>query len=306
MGDQQCTVAVTGRHILVTDPAGRRLDPAAATVLLALGGPEPAWLRGVEALSVVAWWQVGDRRALEVAVEALGWPRGELVKQAAVTTEPVILLVAAVHGVVEIGRNPRCTPAAWEILRHHRDAQVRRRALLANPVLPPTLAVVDDEDTLVRVGRSPECPPELLRQLARRSFAVQLAVAGNPSAPPGSLERFALSGHVATRAAAAGNPSCPRRCRWLLLVDRYAQVRVAAIGNRTLVPAWRAAARVYADPTPQVHVALARRPDLAPRTLCVLERYGRGDPLPLYREPRNDRRNSFCTSASCRLERFRQ
>jgi hypothetical protein len=282
LGDQTGTVTVTGRDVFVTNVDGRRLDPSAATVLLALGGPEPAWLKAVESISAVAWCLPGDRRSLEIAVEALGWPRDRLAKAAATTDSPAIMLVAAVHGVVNIGRNAHCTPAAWDILRRHRDADVRRKALTANAVLPATLAVIDDEETLVRVARNPECPPEVLRQLETRSSAINRIVVHNPSAPRDVLDRAARSSDIHLRMGVAGNPSCPRKRRGSLLIDRYAEVRSAAIGNKKLVPRWRAAARLYADLTPAVHLALARRRDMGPLTLRAVERYARGDPLQTY------------------------
>ena len=61
-----------------------------------------------------------------------------------------------------------------------------------------------------------------------------------------------------------------------LLVDQYAHIRVAAVTNPSLPPK-AAARRIWIDPTPSVHVALASRVDLRPRALSWLERYSRGD-----------------------------
>ena len=111
---------------------------------------------------------------------------------------------------------------------------------------------------------------------------VRAAVASNPHAPEYLLRSLAGDTEATVRRSVAASPQCPLSAFKALSRDRFADVRTA-VDTNPVIPTWTAARRIWGDPTPSVHVALASRSDLSASMLAWLERYARSDPIPQYR-----------------------
>ena len=193
---------------------------------------------------------------------------------------PAALSAAAAH--------PNCPPPLLEVLALHDDPKIRQ-AVAANPVCPTLLlarlrvdsdrgvryaARAADHSTVPRltgtqaterwcvlaVATNPNCPPELLGELAESCPDVlQLqAIAAHPACPaelrtmlasdivPGiaaaaqaadpfsdrrRIARLAASGDPAVRTAAAANLSCPTDLLKQLANDTHPRVRAVAATN---------------------------------------------------------------------------
>jgi hypothetical protein len=301
VGEHQFEVGFEGASLIVNHANGRRLDSAAAEVLTALGGAEPAWFPIVEALNDVARAYPQDWRAIRSGAAALALGPIARAQSARTETDRACLIALASVGRYEVGSNPTCDTELWNLVRYHRNEEVAAAALEHNEVLPPALAEHPDAETRARVAANPFCPPELLTKLAADAPAVCTAAARNPRCPPEALDRLARdSESMWVRQAVASNPSCPKRAYRVLMWDRHAYVRNAFVLNPS-VPTRVAASRIYNDPTASVHAALASRVDLTARDLAWLERYARRDPANIYQLVR--RRLAQHPSCPARLSR---
>jgi hypothetical protein len=257
--------------------SAQRLDATSAEVILALGGDEPTWLRVVEALSAVHRIYPHDQQALLDAAAAIGQKKSSMVISARDSRNYAELVALAEMGVHQVAINPLLDPLIWRVLMDDRDTAVRKRALSAANVLPPSLADYPDPQTRIRVARNPLCPARCLESLASDAdSSVQVAAAANANTPVSSQMELGAHTDVRVRQAVASNSSVPREVIDVLLKDRQASVRSAAVTNPAL-SARLAAERVWIDPTPAVHLALASRVDLSPRSLSWVERYARRD-----------------------------
>ena len=278
-----CTVDAESLEIL--NEQGEELNATAALVLMSLGGAEPDWLTTAEALA--AAFQVAEGRPVETvraAAMTLELNEGRRAEVARSTTDPGVLAALAAVGTTQVGANPACTVRAWDLLMKSRDTSVRRQALRRNEILPPALWQYPDAETKVRVAQNPATPEDVLHTLATLQpevLAVRRAVCSNVTASASLLALLADDDDMGVRRAVASNPRCPEDCFKSLSRDRYADVRTAIVSNPAM-PLKRVARRIWSDPTPGVHVALAARVDLHTRSLTWLERYSRSDPITQY------------------------
>jgi hypothetical protein len=267
--------------LMIFDVRGDRLNPLSARVIMSLGGDEPSWYSVVHALSV-AFDGFPERGVdgVTAAAEAISTARRNEV--ARTTSDSEVLRALGAYGIVEIGRNPICDEAAWDLLLNHREPDVKRRAYRSNDVLPPSLAYSSDVPTRVRVARNPECPSDILAKISLGDPQVRIAVGANPNATEATLTLLVSDTDWMVRQSVAANPNCPNGWITFLLRDRIAEVRVAMVSNPSVQ--WPTIARlVLNDPTPSVHAAAAARLELRPKELVALERYSRSDPLNQYR-----------------------
>jgi hypothetical protein len=266
-------------RLLVANAEGDPLDPAAAEVLMALGGDAPWWLYAVEGLEAVDRWAPFDVDALRRAVKALGQSPQHQIGVARSTTDQAVLVGLAGGGVVQVALNPAITPVEWDILRAHRDGSVWARALRLATVLPAALGDHRDPQTRLRVSRNPVCPPDVLARLSGDfDVQVQAEVAANPNTEAKVLQALLVDGTDAVRRAVASNPHASRRTLRRCLRDKSATIRAAAAGNPTL-PKWRTALLV-ADKRSPVRRSLATRPDTTARRLAWIDRCSRRDQPP--------------------------
>lgn len=267
----------------VLNSQGEELSPTSAQVLMSLGGTEPPWFQVVEALfEAFRTSTTGGEAGVRAAVDALERSKTRRVELARTTRDRSVLNALAAVGTTQIGANPFCDLHAWQLVMNHRDPNVRRNALRNNEVLPPTLWESPDQETRMRVARNPDCPESIQRTLATQEPPVRTSVASNMHASPELLAKLAHDDDLSVRRAVAANTRCPVACFKTLSRDRFAQVRVAIVTNPQM-PIRRVPARVWADPTPMVHIALASRTELSPVSLSWLERYSRSDPIAQYK-----------------------
>jgi hypothetical protein len=270
---RQLLVSALDGKLEVRTGKGEPLDPATADVVIALGGSEPQWLRVVEGLQ--AAYERGRCRLedLAPAADALGRRAAERPAIARTTDDPLVLLAFAGAGEHRVAVNPHCTNELWDLLVGHRDPDVVAKTQRVAEILPPQMAFHPDDGVRARVARNPDCPPDLLRELAKLGgrFALQ-AVASNPhtpadallelsaseidvqrvvarnlATPPVALRRLARHDDVGVRSAVARNPSTPLRRTYVMMICRDGAV----------------------------HSALAQRADIGPRCLSWIERYAR-------------------------------
>ena len=145
-----------------------------------------------------------------------------------------------------------------------------------------------------------------LERLARDEDAsVQAAAAANTNTPTSAQLELGLHNDVRVRQAIAANTSAPRVVIDALLKDRIANVRSAAVTNPVL-SARLAAERIWIDPTPAVHLALASRVDLSAGALSWVERYARRDKPQTYALVRGRiRQHPACpTNLEARLDKI--
>jgi hypothetical protein len=276
LGPLTVELRLAGAELEVIGAGGGRLDPGAAEVLIALGGPAPSWLAAVDALTRVGRAVPGDIGAVcraAAAIDAGGQERAVLART---SDDRAILIGLAAYGQYQVGANARCDTQIWDLVRYHPNELVRSQALRQNEVLPPALGGHRDVETRRRVAANPACPPELLRSLVTGEPPVRAAVAANAACPSLTLLGMSRSDDVWVRKAVAANPACPVKAFRRLMWDRQAIVRNALLLNPA-VPTHLAARQVYQDPTPAVRAALAGRIDLPGSTLGWLERYARRD-----------------------------
>jgi hypothetical protein len=101
--------------------------------------------------------------------------------------------------------------------------------------------------------------------------------------PPDTLVQLAKDrDNLWVRVGVASNQSCPKTAYRILMWDRHAHVRNAFVLNPS-IPVGVVSRRIFCDPTPSVHAALASRVDLSARSLAWLERYSRRDPAQQYK-----------------------
>jgi hypothetical protein len=282
IGSEVFLLDTAGAELEVLTKAGQRLDATSAEVILALGGSEPTWLRVVEALSAVHQIQPHDQPALLDAAAVIGQKRSSMVVTARDSRHYTELVALAEMGVHQVATNPLVDPLIWRLLMDDRDAAVSKRALAAADVLPSALAEYPDPRARIRVARNPQCPPPCLERLARdEDVSVQEATAANVQTPASAQMELGLHSDMRVRQAIAANTSAPLVVIDALLKDRFANVRSAAVTNPVL-SAHAAAERIWIDPTPAVHLALASRVDLSPRSLSWVERYARRDKPQMY------------------------
>jgi len=278
-----CTVDAESLEIL--NEQGEELNATAALVLMSLGGAEPDWLTTAEALAEAFRAAEGHPvETVRAAVMALELNEGRRAAVARSTTDPGVLAALAAVGTTQVGANPACTVRAWDLLMKSRDSSVRRQALRRNEILPPALWQYPDAETKVRVARNPATAEHVLHTLATLQpevLAVRRAVCSNVTASASLLALLAGDDDMGVRRAVASNPRCPEDCFRSRSRDRYADVRTAIVSNPAM-PVKRVARRIWSDPTPGVHVALAARMDLHARSLTWLERYARSDPISQY------------------------
>jgi hypothetical protein len=282
IGSEVFYLDTAGAELEVFTKTGQHLDSTAAEVILALGGDEPRWLRIVEALSAVHRIDPHDEQALLDAAAVIGQKKSSMVVAARDSRHYAELVALAEMGVHQVATNQLIDPLIWGLLMDDRDAGVSKRALAAANVLPPSLADYPDPQARIRVARNPVCPSSCLEGLAGDEDAsVQVAAAANANTPVTSLMELGVHSDVRVRQAIAANTSVPRVVIDALLKDRIANVRSAAVTNPVLSPRL-AAERIWIDPTPAVHLALASRVDLTPRSLSWVERYARRDKPQMY------------------------
>lgn len=269
----------------ILNEQGEELNATAALVLMSLGGAEPDWLTTAEALAEAFRAAEGHPvETVRAAVMALELNEGRRAAVARSTTDPGVLAALAAVGTTQVGANPACTVRAWDLLMKSRDSSVRRQALRRNEILPPALWQYPDAETKVRVARNPATAEHVLHTLATLQpevLAVRRAVCSNVTASASLLALLAGDDDMGVRRAVASNPRCPEDCFRSRSRDRYADVRTAIVSNPAM-PVKRVARRIWSDPTPGVHVALAARMDLHARSLTWLERYARSDPISQY------------------------
>jgi hypothetical protein len=95
-----------GAQLVVCNSDGQPLDPTSASVLVALGGREPAWLDVVTALGEVAASCPGDDAALLAASAALDQSDETRASTAPTTTDRATLVALASAGCPSVGQNP--------------------------------------------------------------------------------------------------------------------------------------------------------------------------------------------------------
>jgi len=276
---------VDAESLEILNEQGEELNATAALVLMSLGGAEPDWLTTAEALAEAFRAAEGHPvETVRAAVMALELNEGRRAAVARSTTDPGVLAALAAVGTTQVGANPACTVRAWDLLMKSRDSSVRRQALRRNEILPPALWQYPDAETKVRVARNPATAEHVLHTLATLQpevLAVRRAVCSNVTASASLLALLAGDDDMGVRRAVASNPRCPEDCFRSRSRDRYADVRTAIVSNPAM-PVKRVARRIWSDPTPGVHVALAARMDLHARSLTWLERYARSDPISQY------------------------
>ena len=310
IGSEVFYLDTAGPELEVVTKTGQRLDSVSAEVILALGGDEPTWLRVVEALSAVHRIHPHDQQALLDAAAVIGQKKSSMIVTARDSRHYAELVALAELGVHQVATNPLVDPLIWHLLMDDRDAGVSKRALAAANVLPPSLADYPDPQARIRVARNPLCPPPCLERLAGDEDAsVQAAAAANANTPAIALMELGAHDDVRVRQAIAANTSAPRVVIDALLKDRIANVRSAAVTNPVL-SARLAAERIWIDPTPAVHLALAlaSRVDLSPRSLSWVERYARRDKPQMYSLVRGRiRQHPACpTNLEARLDKIEQ
>jgi hypothetical protein len=306
IGSEVFYLDTSGAELEVFTKTGQRLDATSAEVILALGGEEPRWLRVVEALSAVHSIGPRDQQALLDAAAAIGQKKSSMVVTARDSCHYAELVALAEMGVHQVVTNPLIDPLIWRLLMDDRDVGVSKRALAAANVLPPSLADYPDPLARIRVARNPLCPSPCLERLARDEDAsVQAAAAANANTPATALMELGVHSDVRVRQAIAANTSAPRVVIDVLLKDRTSNVRSAAVTNPAL-SARSAAERIWIDPTPAVHLALASRVDLSPRSLSWVERYARRDKPQTYALVRDRiRQHPACpTKLEARLDKI--
>jgi hypothetical protein len=117
----------------------------------------------------------------------------------------------ASYVLVNIARNPNAPVALLTKLSESSD-EGARSAAAANPALPKAAKIAYLKRASVsgsfaergRAAQDPDCPPEVLRQLALDP-ALSFAVAMNPAAPTDLLQALAGSGDRRTRRGARSN-----------------------------------------------------------------------------------------------------
>jgi hypothetical protein len=267
----------------VRNAEGEELSPTSAKVLMSLGGAEPPWFQVVEAIFETFRTSItGGEAGVRAAVDALERSKTRRAELARTTRDRSALTALAAVGTTQVGANPLCDPHVWQLIMGNPDSDLRQRALRNNEVLPATLWDFPDEQTRLRVARNPDCPDSILAKLALQEAQVRGAVASNVHVSPELLTTLTRDDDMAVRRAVAASARCPVSCFKRLARDHFAVVRIAIVTNPEM-PVRRVAARIWQDPTPTVHVALASRTDLSPRSLSWLERYSRSDPIAQYR-----------------------
>jgi hypothetical protein len=278
------TVEVLGDHVQVSG-GGRVLDPAAADVLMALGGAEPDWLRVVEGLEAVHRRGYGSEDGLQRAADVLGRKASERARLAKTTSDELVLVALAAGGQAQVAANPACTIETWDLVASHRSDSVRTKAREHGFVLPPALAAHPDLDVKTRVARNPACPSDTLAQLATvPADGLQAAVASNPNTEPAVLERIGRAWDSPVNQHVAGNPRTPVKTLRSLAARPDAAVRARVAANPAYPP--RLARRMVWDTNGRVRFQLAGRTDLSGRALTWVERYARRDGAQQYRMTR--------------------
>lgn len=265
-------------RLRVTDLDGRPLERAAAEVLMALGGQEPAWLALVEALLTVESAYPGNWEELRVAAEAMTGDPARRAQMARTTPEPAILLGLAALGEPQVVKNPGLTSREWDALMAHRKAGVAVRARNIADVLPVAMADHPDPEARVRVARNPLCSTVLLSHLADDpADAVRRAVAANPNTKRSTLRRMLRDKRNQPRVweAIATNKNIPRLGLEKCLRLGPDRAREAAVANPRL-PDWRVATLVLSRWS-ATRRALAGRPDARPGQLSWVEAFSRRD-----------------------------
>jgi hypothetical protein len=261
---------------------GQRLDPRAAEVLMALGGPEPDWLRVVEGLEAVHRLYPRSDHAFQVAADVLGRKPADRARLARTSTEETVLVALAGGGQPQVAANPACIIETWDLLAGHRSETVRAKAGQLGALLPPALAAHPDIAVKARVARNPACPGDVLAQLAAiPADSVQTAVAGNPSTAPETLGRLRLGASAAVAQKLAANARTPLGVLRGLARHADVAVRASVAANPAFPPS--AAARLCWDRSGRVRYQLAGRSDLSARALGWVERYARRDGAQQYR-----------------------
>jgi hypothetical protein len=277
LADPPMVVHWDGR-LRVTDPDGRPLDTAAAEVLMALGGKEPAWLVPLEALLTVESAFAGDWGQVRLAATAMGAPGPTRAQLARTASEPAVLLGLAALGEPQVLRNPAVTGREWDVLIAHRRRGVAARARNIADVLPPGLAEHPDPEARMRVARNPACPASLLSRLADDpADQVRKAVGTNPSTEARALRRMLSEkrNQLQVWEAIAANPKISWRGLEKCLREGPDQAREAAVANPRL-PKWRVATLVTSKWS-ATRRALAGRPDASAKRLAWTERFSRRD-----------------------------
>jgi hypothetical protein len=266
-------LAVDGDRVTVARK-GEPLDPAAADVLMALGGAEPPWLRVVEGLGAMR--RLGaDPAALAAACDLLSRKPGVRAREASGTADPVLLAGLAAAGEADAARNPLCTPLVWDLLAGHRDERVRAKVRRIAATLPPALAGHPDPDVRARVARAGDAPPRVLAALARDpSIDVLKEVAANAATPPEALRMLAWLPFGTLDDRLAANPATPPDALRRIVAHGLPASRLAAATNPALPR--RALLRLLMSPPGPVHVQLAQRGDAGPWLLSLLEWCARG------------------------------
>lgn len=266
-------LVAAGERLEVRTPDGAALDPAAAAVIVALGGREPEWLRAVEGLNAAyaAGVAVAGLVDATAAVSRKPSVRSRIAGQ---TTDTATLVALAGAGEANVVRNPLCTPLAWDLLTNHPDERVVAKAWRLAVTLPAAFAEHADWRVRARVAANQDCPPDVLADLARdESRWVVAAVAGNPATPPEVLDAIASERDDQCAEALAANPATPERWLERLARDALPAVRAAAADNPSLPQ--RSLRRLADDTSARVLYVLAQRTELDARALSRLERAAR-------------------------------
>jgi len=241
-----------------------------------LGAVRRAVHNGVPALQLTITVPLDDEALLSALASSPSSP-SELLRMLGSNLQNITVTTKT-----RLARNETCPPAALRRLAQDPAYRVVA-AVTQNPSCSASLLrsiYQRDENHDSEIAVHPNCPPQILKQLAERTdVGVRYGVAGNPSCPIATLATLArdqtvnyqpvpgdsLTGPRSVYAAALGNPSCPPGLLQKHSAKLDYETRQAIGANISCPPA--VLSDLAGDPHWEVRHAVAGNPGCLPSAL---------------------------------------